>query len=270
MEQEDAPANKAAAGLRMHLCDTLNGDIQNVVEMVLERGDALFKGRLDWLEHLWVKVKGLSPTTDLISVCWKGHVDGTAAICHRKDLTKAATGFTLARFAPWGGRLEAWMNHPEVLEGMAREEVSRRCTTRQLVALKNLAGIKRGTVNSRKADLLDYLDEFVGGFKRQSVEGTNPSVVEPGALEGGGPGCDFSDLGASDASRGRGDLPSFSGGGLTGMGADAEGGVVDDSFLTRPIARDLSISSGLEGPSVSTECGLSAVAEESIEAGLGL
>ena len=88
MEQEDAPANKAAAGLRMHLCDTLNGDIQNVVEMVLERGDALFKGRLDWLEHLWVKVKGLSPTTDLVSVRWKGHVDGTVDVRHRRILQR--------------------------------------------------------------------------------------------------------------------------------------------------------------------------------------
>ena len=50
------------------------------------------------------------------------------------------------------------------------------------------------------------------------------------------------------------------------MGVGADGVVADDSFRTRPIARDLSMS-GLEGPSVSTERGLSAVAQESIEAG---
>jgi len=43
-------------------------------------------------------------------------VDGTAALSHRKADTKAATAFTLARFADWPRRVQAWIDHPEVLE----------------------------------------------------------------------------------------------------------------------------------------------------------
>lgn len=116
MEQDNAPANDAARGMRTLLVGGLHGDTDRVVTAVHKRGDALFNGRLDWLGELWAVVKGLRPTTDLILACWKGHVDGTAALSHRKADTKAATAFTLARFADWPGRLQAWIDHPEVLE----------------------------------------------------------------------------------------------------------------------------------------------------------
>lgn len=116
MEQDNAPANDAAAGMRTLLVGGLHGDTDRVVTAVHKRGDALFNGRLDWLGELWAVVKGLRPTKDLISACWKGHVDRTAALSHRKADTKAATAFTLTRFADWPAKLQAWMDHPEVLE----------------------------------------------------------------------------------------------------------------------------------------------------------
>ncbi|CAM9946414.1 unnamed protein product [Pylaiella littoralis] len=71
---------------------------------------------------------------------------------------------------------------------MSRDDVKKRCTTRQLVVLKNAAGIQRGTINSRKEDLLDYLDEYVGGFRCDSGEGAGPNVTDIGLAGGRGGG----------------------------------------------------------------------------------
>ncbi|CAN0584526.1 unnamed protein product, partial [Ectocarpus sp. 12 AP-2014] len=80
------------------------------IKKVRERGDDLFNRRKSWLGPLWEKVKGLAPTARLISEAWNGHVDGVAALKHRKADTKAAAAFTLARFAGWECRLTAWIN----------------------------------------------------------------------------------------------------------------------------------------------------------------
>ncbi|CAM9590295.1 unnamed protein product [Pylaiella littoralis] len=103
---EDVPnagkVNELAQNIANHIEDGLRGDTDRAVSVVLERGDALFNGRLDWLGPLWAEVKGLPPTTHLIVACWTGYVDGLAALEHRKADTKTATAFTLTRFAGWG------------------------------------------------------------------------------------------------------------------------------------------------------------------------
>ncbi|CAM9590649.1 unnamed protein product, partial [Pylaiella littoralis] len=128
---EDVPnagkVNELAQNIANHIEDGLRGDTDRAVSVVLERGDALFNGRLDWLGPLWAEVKGLPPTTHLIVACWTGYVDGLAALEHRKADTKTATAFTLTRFAGWGERLQTWINDPSVLEAgfkTAREEIA--------------------------------------------------------------------------------------------------------------------------------------------------
>lgn len=116
MKQDDQPVNEMAESMRSHIEGGLRGATDRVVSDVQERGNNLFDGRLYWLGPLWGKVKGLPATTQLISACWKGHVDGVATLKHRKADTKAATAFTLTRFAGWEDKLRVWMNDPEVLE----------------------------------------------------------------------------------------------------------------------------------------------------------
>ncbi|CAN0137454.1 unnamed protein product, partial [Pylaiella littoralis] len=71
---EDVPnagkVNELAQNIANHIEDGLRGDTDRAVSVVLERGDALFNGRLDWLGTLWAEVKGLPPTTHLIVACW--------------------------------------------------------------------------------------------------------------------------------------------------------------------------------------------------------
>ncbi|CAB1111670.1 unnamed protein product [Ectocarpus sp. CCAP 1310/34] len=103
--------------VRSQIASGLRGDLDGVKKKVWERVDPLFfEGRRRWLGPLWKKVKDLPPTTRLIPDAWNGHVDGVAALEHRKADTKAATAFTLTRFAGWEGRLRAWISQPEVLE----------------------------------------------------------------------------------------------------------------------------------------------------------
>ncbi|CAB1106399.1 unnamed protein product [Ectocarpus sp. CCAP 1310/34] len=70
------------------------------------------------------------------------------------------------------------------LKGMSRVDISDRCTVRQLLLLVKDAGIKKGTMNSRQDDLLDYLAAYVGGFGQESVEGAGPSATGSGPAEG--------------------------------------------------------------------------------------
>ncbi|CAN0068272.1 unnamed protein product, partial [Pylaiella littoralis] len=80
----------------------------------------------------------------------------------------------------------------------------------QLVVLKNAAGIQRGTINSRKEDLLDYLDEYVGGFRCDSGEGAGPNVTDIGLGGGRGGGRGGENLGESNTSTGGGEMASAS------------------------------------------------------------
>lgn len=124
-KQDDAAVNEAAALVRSRLVGGLRASTDRVASAVLERVSAVFEERLPWLKPLWEKVKSLPPTTDLISFCWKGYVEALDGLKHRKADTKTATSFTLTRFAGWGERLEAWVNHESVLEAgnaVAREE----------------------------------------------------------------------------------------------------------------------------------------------------
>ncbi|CAN0416984.1 unnamed protein product, partial [Pylaiella littoralis] len=75
---------------------------------------------------------------------------------------------------------------------------------------KNAAGIQRGTINSRKEDLLDYLDEYVGEFRCDSGEGAGPNVTDIGLAGGRGGERGGENLGESNTSTGGGEMASTS------------------------------------------------------------
>ncbi|CAM9766645.1 unnamed protein product, partial [Pylaiella littoralis] len=63
-------------------------------------------------------------------------------------------------------------------------------------------------INSRKEDLLDYLDEYVGGFRCDSGEGAGPNVTDIGLGGGRGGGRGGENLGESNTSTGGGEMAS--------------------------------------------------------------
>lgn len=125
----------------------------------------------------------------------------------------------------------------EELKGMSRQEVRGRCTRKELVVLKNKAGIERGTEHSRKEDLIDDLEQYVGGFRQDSVGGAGPNATGTGPGGAGVGVCGGENESESKASTGVGNVSS-GGSDLTSEGVPVEDGGRPDEFLSRPIAMD--------------------------------